>query len=176
MRQAIVIVLNALRLMKESAMGYINQLIENYGYAAVFIVLALGLFSLPIPDEVMVLLVGYFTKIGLLHYSFSLLAVFSGSFIGMLVSYEIGKRIGRPLLTWLGKWLSFSLKWSNKAEGWIQKYGAPAIIVSYFVPGMRHVTGYFCGSSHMPLKSYMLYAGVSALLWSLLFLTVGRIF
>ncbi|MEI3895928.1 DedA family protein [Bacillus sp. CCNWLW75] len=162
--------------MKESAMGYIDQLIEYYGYAAVFIVLALGLFSLPIPDEAMVLLVGYFTKIGLLHYSFSLLAVFSGSFIGMLVSYEIGKRIGRPLLTWLGKWLSFSLKWSNKAEGWIQKYGAPAIIVSYFVPGMRHVTGYFCGSSHMPLKSYMLYAGVSALLWSLLFLTVGRIF
>ncbi|WP_336376733.1 MULTISPECIES: DedA family protein [unclassified Bacillus (in: firmicutes)] len=157
-------------------MGYIDQLIEYYGYAAVFIVLALGLFSLPIPDEAMVLLVGYFTKIGLLHYSFSLLAVFSGSFIGMLVSYEIGKRIGRPLLTWLGKWLSFSLKWSNKAEGWIQKYGAPAIIVSYFVPGMRHVTGYFCGSSHMPLKSYMLYAGVSALLWSLLFLTVGRIF
>ncbi|PKJ54020.1 hypothetical protein CWE34_18365 [Bacillus sp. SN10] len=41
---------------------------------------------------------------------------------------------------------------------------------------MRHVTGYFCGISHMPLKSYMLYAGVSALLWSLLFLTVDRIF
>lgn len=35
-------------------MGYIDQLIESYGYAAVFIVLALGLFSLPIPDEVMV--------------------------------------------------------------------------------------------------------------------------
>ncbi|MEK5258736.1 MULTISPECIES: hypothetical protein [Paenibacillus] len=54
--------------MRKSAMGYIDQLIENYGYAAVFIVLALELFSLPIPDEVMVLLfVGYFTKIGLLH-------------------------------------------------------------------------------------------------------------
>jgi membrane protein DedA with SNARE-associated domain len=68
MRQAITKVLNALRLMRKSAMGYIDQLIENYGYAAVFIVLALELFSLPIPDEVMVLLfVGYFTKIGLLH-------------------------------------------------------------------------------------------------------------
>ncbi|PKJ54019.1 hypothetical protein [Bacillus sp. SN10] len=62
-------------------MGYIDQLIGNYGYAAVF----------------------------------------SGSLIGRLVSYEIGKRIGRPLLTWLGKWLRSSLKWSNKAEGWIQK-------------------------------------------------------
>lgn len=157
-------------------MVFINQLIENYGYAAVFIMLALGLFSLPIPDEVMVLLVGYFTKIGMLHYSFSFLAVFSGSLTGMLVSYGLGKRVGRPLLDWLDKWFGFSLKWIKKAEHWIQKYGSPVIIVSYFVPGMRHVTGYFCGISHMPLRLYMLYAGVSALLWSLLFLTIGRIF
>ena len=56
-------------------MAYIDQLIGSYGYAAIFILLALGLFSLPIPDELMVLLVGYFTKIGYLHYSFSLVAI-----------------------------------------------------------------------------------------------------
>ena len=157
-------------------MVFINQLIENYGYAAVFIILVLGLFSLPIPDEVMVLFVGYFTKIGLLHYSFSLIAVFSGSLLGMLISYGLGKRIGSPLLDWLCKWLGLSKKWRKKTEHWIHKYGASAIIVSYFVPGMRHVAGVFCGISHMPIKTYTLYVGTSALLWSLLFLTIGRIF
>lgn len=73
----------------------------------------------------------------MLHYSLSLLAVFSGSLIGMLWSYELGKRVGRPLLDWLGKWFGFSLKWSKKAEYWIQKYRFTAIIFSYFVPGMR---------------------------------------
>ncbi|CAM5535810.1 DedA family protein OS=Lysinibacillus sphaericus OX=1421 GN=LS41612_15585 PE=3 SV=1 [Lysinibacillus sphaericus] len=43
-------------------MTFIDQLIENYGYTAIFIILALGLFSLPIPDELMVLLVGYLRK------------------------------------------------------------------------------------------------------------------
>ncbi|MBD8036321.1 VTT domain-containing protein [Solibacillus sp. A46] len=119
-------------------MAYIDQLIGNYGYAAVFIILALGLFSLPIPDEVMVLLVGYFTKIGLLHYSFSLIAIFSGSFIGMLLSYVLGKRLGRPLMDWLGKWWENSTKLCHKAEHWIEKYGAPAIIVSFFYS--RHAT------------------------------------
>lgn len=157
-------------------MAFIDQLIENYGYIAIFIVLALGLFSLPIPDEVMVLLVGYFTKIGVLHYSFSLIAVFAGSLIGMLVSYGLGKRVGRPLLDWLGKWFKLSGKWSKKAEHWIENYGVSAIVVSYFVPGMRHIAGYFCGMSHMSLKTFTLYAGTSAFLWSLLFLTVGRIF
>lgn len=157
-------------------MVFIDQLIENYGYAAVFIVLALGLFSLPIPDEVMVLLVGYLTKIGLLHYSFSLIAVFSGSLIGMLVSYTLGKRVGRPLMDRVRKWFKLSSKWSKRIEHWIETYGAPAIIASYFIPGMRHVAGYFCGVTHMPLKTYTLYAGTSAFLWSLLFLTIGRIF
>ena len=157
-------------------MAYIEQLIGNYGYAAVFIILALGLFSMPIPDELLVLLVGYFTKIGLLHYSFSLIAIFSGSLIGMLISYGLGKRLGRPLLERLGKWFKYSSKWCQTAERWIEKYGAPAIIVSYFIPGMRHIAGYFCGVSHMTFKTYTLYTGASALLWSLLFLTIGRIF
>lgn len=73
-------------------MAFVNQLIENYGYVAIFIVLSLGLLSLPIPDEVIVLLVGYFTKIGLLHYSYSFLIVFGGSLMAMLINYMVGKK------------------------------------------------------------------------------------
>lgn len=159
-------------------MAFIEHLINHYGYLAIFIVLALGLLSmpLPIPDEVMVLLVGYLTKVGLLHYSFSLITVFCGSVIGMFLSYSLGKRVGRPLLYWLLKWFRSLEKYSERAERWIQKHGAPAIVVSYFIPGMRQVAGYFCGISHLPLKTFALYIGVSALLWSVLFLTAGRIF
>lgn len=157
-------------------MELINQLIGNYGYAAIFIVLALGLFSLPIPDEVMVLFVGYFTKTGLLHYSFSFIAVFTGSFLGMIISYFIGKKAGRPLINRIGKWFGISQRWSKRAERWVNKYGPTAVIVSYFIPGMRHIAGYFCGIYHMSLKMYSIYAGLSAFVWSLIFLTCGRIF
>lgn len=156
-------------------MALVNQIIENYGYAAIFILLVLGLFSLPIPDEVIVLLVGYFTKIELLHFSYSFLVVWSGTSISMLVNYMLGKKIGRPLLDWLQKWFKLSGKWSRKAEHWITKHGTQAIIVSYFISGMRHIAGYFCGILHVPFKTYMLYAGASAFLWSLLFITIGRI-
>ena len=91
--------------MMQNTMVFINQLIEKYGYAAVFIILVLWLFPLPIPDGMMILLVGYFTKIGLLHYHFSLLTVFSGSIIGMLISYGSGKRIGfRCLIGLVNGW------------------------------------------------------------------------
>lgn len=157
-------------------MDFMDQLITNYGYAAIFILLALGLFSIPIPDEVMILFVGYFTKEGYLHYSFSLIAIFTGSLLGMFISYMLGHKLGRPFLNWLGKWSKFSGSMFKKAEEWVTKYGATAIIISYFIPGMRHIAGYFCGISHMPLKTYMLFASASALLWGFIFLTIGRIF
>lgn len=157
-------------------MALFEELITSYGYIAIFIVLALGLFSLPVPDELMILLVGYFTKIGLLHYSLTFAVVWIGSFIGMMFSYFIGKRAGRPLLDWLGRWMSAPRKWSDKAEKWIGKYGATAIIVSYFIPGMRHFAGYFCGMSRMSMKTYAFYTSISVGTWSLIFLTIGRFF
>ena len=157
-------------------MALFESMITDYGYLAIFLVLALGIFSLPIPDELMILLVGYFTKIGLLHYGLTFVVVCIGSFVGMLFSYFIGQRAGRPLLDWLGRWMSAPRKWSSKAETWIGKYGAVALVVSYFVPGMRHFAGYFCGMSHMSIKTYSFYTSISIGIWSLIFLTIGRFF
>ncbi|WP_430487462.1 MULTISPECIES: DedA family protein [Priestia] len=50
---------------------------------------------------------------------------------------------------------------SGKAENWVKKYGDLAIIANYFLPGMRHLMGYFCGILHLPLKTYTLYTGTS---------------
>lgn len=157
-------------------MEFVSQLVENYGNIVVFIILSCGLFSFPISDELLVLLLGYFTKNDALHYYPTLFVIFSGSVIGMLVNYLIGKKIGRPFLNLFGKWFKRSLKTSYKAEKWIQKYGFSAIIISYFVPGMRHITGYFCGMAHMALKSYVIYVVLSAFLWSWLFLTLSQFF
>ena len=94
----------------------------------------------------------------------------------MLLSYSVGKKAGRPLFDRLIKWFGLSQKWGKKAERWVDKYGVSAVIVTYIIPGMRHVAGYFCGISRMSIKSYTIYVGICAFVWSLLFLTAGRIF
>ena len=159
-------------------MGFIDSFILNYGYIAIFLILMLGIIGLPIPipDEVLMLLTGYFTKIGTLDYMFSLFICFIGSFFGMLVSYFIGKKAGRPLIQRFGKWVGITEKRIVKTEKWMHKYGPFSIIVSYFIPGIRHIIFYFCGVSHLRLKTYVLYAGIGAVAWCFLLITVGRIF
>lgn len=58
--------------------------------------------ELPVPEEVMVRLVGYFTKIGVLHYDISLITIFRESFTGMFISYILGGKLGRLLFEEFG--------------------------------------------------------------------------
>lgn len=157
-------------------MELISQLIGSYGYVAVFILQALGLFSAPIPDELIVMVVGYFTKLGNLSFSFSFVTILVGSMVGMSISYLLGNKLGQPLLRWLNKRFSFFYKKGKKIEGWMSKYGAYSIIISFFIPGMRHLAGYICGISRIPMKTYLVFNFISAFIWSLIFLSIGRLF
>lgn len=46
---------------------YLISIIEQYGYAALFFSLWLGIVGLPIPDEVIVMTGGAVTGMGILH-------------------------------------------------------------------------------------------------------------
>lgn len=74
-----------------------KELISQYGYFAIFGMLVLGIVGLPIPDEVMMTFVGYLSSIHILNYEMCLLISFSGAISGMLISYFLGKKIGKPV-------------------------------------------------------------------------------
>lgn len=48
-------------------MGTIDYLISHYSYAAIFSLLMLGIFGLPIPDETLLTFSGYLVSKGDLH-------------------------------------------------------------------------------------------------------------
>lgn len=155
-------------------MELVNDLIMHYGYIAVFFMLMLGIIGLPIPDEIAMMLIGYFTHIGTLDFTFSIIICFTGSLLGMIISYFIGKKAGRPIIDRFGKWIGLKEKRIIRVEKWMGKYGRYSIIIGYFVPGIRHLTCYFCGVTHMRLRSYILFAGIGAFLWCFIFITIGR--
>lgn len=70
-------------------MELVQQLIADYGYLAIFLMLVLGIVGLPIPDEVMMTVVGYFTHTDVLNYELSILISFVGALLGMLI--KIGR-------------------------------------------------------------------------------------
>lgn len=149
--------------------------LSQYGYIALFLLLALGIIGLPIPDETLMVFVGSLTVNGPFHYATAFIVCFIGSLTGMFVSYMVGYKVGKPLLDRYGKRIKLTPARVAEAEHWFRKYGLWSIVFGYFVPGLRHLTCYMAGMSRMQWTTYLLAAGSGALLWVTTFLTIGHI-
>ncbi|WP_144937258.1 DedA family protein [Paenibacillus sp. 32O-W] len=154
-------------------MEFVQEMIAQYGYLALYCLLALGIIGLPIPDEVLMTFVGYLASMGILRYTAAVVVSLLGSMSGMILSYELGRKIGKPLVWKFGKWIWLTPKRLEKAEGWFNRYGKWAVSFGYFIPGIRHLTCYLSGVSGMKRTTYWLFAAIGAVVWCVLFITIG---
>ncbi|USG65667.1 DedA family protein [Brevibacillus ruminantium] len=154
-------------------MDIMKELIDQYGYFALYFLLALGIVGLPIPDETIMTFVGYLTSIQIFNFFAALTVSFLGAISGMIFSYFLGRKFGRPLLLKYGWWLRLTPARLNKAERWFDRYGLWAVCFGYFIPGVRHFTCYLSGISGIRFRKYLLFAGFGALIWCITFITAG---
>lgn len=148
-------------------------MIGQYGYIALYVLLALGIVGIPVPDELLLTFIGYLTSIGIFNFPAAVTVSLLGAMTGMLVSYWLGRKLGKPVLWKYGKWIKLTPKRLKKAETWFHRYGPWTISFGYFIPGIRHLTCYLSGVSGMSQRKYLLFAGAGALFWCLFFITLG---
>ncbi|EGQ22434.1 DedA family protein [Mammaliicoccus sciuri] len=139
-------------------MEQIQEYIAQYGYLSIFFFLALGIFGLPLPDELLVTFAGYLASAGTFHFVFAMVFTISGVMVGTLFTYMIGRKIGKPLVHRFGRYLFLSPHRMQKVEQWFMAYGSWAVTIGYFLPGMRHFVCYVSGMSGMSVRRYILFA------------------
>ncbi len=157
-------------------MDTLSELLMNYKYAAVFIIFALGLFGLPVPDEPVILFIGHLASDGLLNYFATIIFVMSGVLAGTFFTHLLGKKFGRVLLRKYGKWISLSQKRLTIVENWFEKYGAWTVMIGFFIPGMRHITCYLSGAIGMKTSHYLIYSSMGIVISCLLLINLGFLF
>ncbi|KOS60234.1 DedA family protein [Lysinibacillus agricola] len=154
-------------------MEFMNDFISQYGYLAIFLLLSLGIIGLPIPDEILMMFIGYMCQEGNLSFTLSIILSFLGSSTGMIISYLIGNKLGKPIILKYGKWVGLNNKRFTKVERWFQRFGPWTIIIGYYVPGIRHLTSYISGITQMKFRYYLAFACFGALTWVLIFISIG---
>lgn len=150
--------------------------VAQYGYLAMYGLLALGFIGVPVPDETLLVVFGGLTAEGHFDFWLALTVVYFGSLSGMLLSYGLGRGIGKPLLDKYGKWIFITPKRLATTEKWFEKYGRWSVLFGYFVPGIRQVTSYLSGVYRLPFRVYLTYAGIGAAIWCGTFLYLGHTF
>ncbi|PQP83465.1 DedA family protein [Paenibacillus sp. PCH8] len=154
----------------------VQHLFGSYGYSVLFFGLLLEFIALPFPGETTMAYGGYLSYTGKLNFSVLLILAFLGTTIGMTITYFIGAKAGLPFIMRYGKWFLLKQDKLDKTQKWFAKYGNGLIFIGYFIPGVRHFTGYFAGIAAVPFRKFALYAYSGALFWVVLFLGIGKIF
>ncbi|TCZ80830.1 DedA family protein [Paenibacillus albiflavus] len=154
----------------------IEALFEQYGYAFLFVGLLLEFIALPFPGELTMLYVGYLSYLGVIDGWTALLLAFTGTTLGMTVTYFVGLKVGMPFIQRVGKWVFITPSKFDKTQKWFNKRGNFLIFIGYFIPGVRHVTGYLTGILGSSFRTFATYAYSGALFWCICFIGLGYVF
>jgi membrane protein DedA with SNARE-associated domain len=154
----------------------IIELINNYGYIILFFALTFELILLPLPGELMMTYCGFLVYKGNMNLITSILVATAGVTIGITTSYTIGSKLGEHFFSKYGSYFHLGTNRLEKVSSWFDTYGTKLIFLAYYIPGVRHLTGYFSGITKLSYKKFALNAYLGAFVWTSTFILLGNFF
>lgn len=152
---------------------WIFQVITTLGYLGLALLLVAENLFPPIPSEVVLPLAGFVVGRGDLGFWQALLASTTGSVVGALILYALGRYGGRGLVLRYGSWLRVSAKELERAEGWFRRYGDWVVLFARVVPLARSIVSISAGTMQMPLLRFTVLAAVGSGVWNVLLIGAG---
>ena len=86
------------------------------------------------------------------------------AFVGNMVGYWIGYKIGPPVFSRPNAKL-LKREYIDKSADFFSKYGKITIVLARFVPVVRTVATVMAGASKMNVKIYTLYSAIGGVIW-----------
>ena len=147
--------------------------IAAYGPPALFGLLFLGVFGLPVPDETLLPFAGVLIRQGRLHLVPTFVAAVLGSMGGITLSYVVGRTFGLGVVDRFGRSFHITRADVARVERWFERSGRWLLMFGYFIPGVRHFTAYAAGISEVSPRSFALFAYSGAIIWVSTFIGLG---
>jgi membrane-associated protein len=132
--------------------------------------------GLLVPGETAVVVGGVVAERGDVALAAMIALVWVGAVTGDLVSFALGRRLGRPFLDSHGERLRIRPEHVERVERFFGRYGGRAVVVGRFVGILRALTPFVAGASRLPLRRFLPYSLVGALAWASTFTVVGYAF
>lgn len=150
-------------------------LLNHYGYIVLLVALMLELIAFPLPGEVLMTYCGFLINEQKLNWLLSIAIASSGVIIGITMAYFIGSKLGVTFFKRYGYYFHLGPDKLNKTSAWFNKYGNGLLLIAYFIPGVRHITGYFSGTAGISYKKFALNAYIGAFIWTATFISLGKV-
>lgn len=147
----------------------------NYGYAAVFSILVLCGFGLPIPEDITLVAGGVISGLGEANLYIMIVVGLAGVILGDGLMFSAGYFLGPKILKfrWINKLLT--PKRYIKVQQKFDRYGNSVIFVARFLPGLRTPIYITAGmSKKISYLKFFIMDGVAALISVPAWIIVGH--
>ncbi len=156
-------------------MDTLLQLMESYGYGAMFIAMLLENANIPIPSEVVLGFAGFLISQHIFDFWMTFAIACAAGVIGSIISYWLGSYGGRPLLLKYGKYIFFNEHKFTMAENMFNKYGGAAVLICRCLPGVRTFISFPAGVARYPFWKFVIFTIIGTIPWTFLLVWAGSI-
>lgn len=128
------------------------------------------------PGELAVVVGGVTAGQGHTQLALLIAVVWACALTGDLLSYGLGRRLGRTFLERHGPVVRLTPDRLAQVERFLGRHGGKTIILGRFIGVVRAVAPFVAGSSRMPARRFIPATLVASGLWSVTFATLGYLF
>jgi membrane protein DedA with SNARE-associated domain len=147
-----------------------TQLIDAWGYIAIFLIVVLGNVGLPVPEETVLTVGGYLAWRGQLRFAGVVSVALISAVMGDNLAYWLGRSYGQKLFA---RWAAARPDRVERMQRFVLRYGALAVFLARFVAGLRFMAGPLAGTTGLSPSSFFIANLLGALLYVPLMVGVG---
>lgn len=144
---------------------------HNWVYVFLFLIifaetgLVIASFLMPfLPGDALIFTIGLLAQEGSLNIYLVIPLLIFAAILGDNLNYYVGKRFGEYIMN-SEKDFFIKKKHLEKAKDFFDKNGKNSIIIARFVPVIRTIVPFLCGSTKVKYSTFLSFSMIGAVLW-----------
>lgn len=144
---------------------------HNWVYVFLFLIifaetgLIIASFLMPfLPGDALIFTIGLLAQEGSLNIYLVIPLLIFAAILGDNLNYYVGKRFGEYIMN-SEKDFFIKKKHLEKAKDFFEKNGKNSIIIARFVPVIRTIVPFLCGSTKVKYSTFLSFSMIGAVLW-----------
>ena len=152
----------------------LDDLLSNFGYLAVFVVIAIESLGIPAPGETMLVTASiYAAATGNLLIEGVIAAAIAGAIIGDNIGYAIGRKGGYRILLRHGPKLRIRQSHLKVARYVFDQHGGKVVFFGRFIAILRTYAAFLAGVGHMEWRRFLAWNAAGGIVWATIFGLLG---
>jgi len=148
----------------------------QYGYAVLFLVVLGEQLGLPLVGAPVLMAAGALAGVGRFSVTLAVALAVAACLVGDLVWFELGRRRGAPILSFLCRISLEPDSCVRRTEDIFSRWGARVLLVAKFIPGLNTVAPPLAGVVGMPRQCFLRWDAGGALAWTFVYVGLGYLF